>query len=789
MACRPLRAALTGAFGLCAAAASAADAASTFVPRTASAPLAANATPQPAARDAAAPRAAATTHPARAKPISGASEPGALAAHGDGRTLDPITVTATRTASAASRIAASVSTLTDTDLEEQQAASIKDALRYEPGVTVRRPPYRPAGAASAGGRGGDSSINIRGLEGNRVLLMEDGIRLPSAFSFGPLEAGRGDYADLDTLKRIEILRGPASALYGSDGLTGAVNFITKDPSDLLSVYRKKTYFSLRPGYDSVDRSFGATVSAAAGNDRIQAMLIASGRRGHELDTHGHDNSASAARTSANPQDVYTESLLGKLTLMPTSRDTFKLTAETVRRRIDTNVLSAINPPATLGLTANDKLERNRFSIDYDFHDDAARWFQTAHVQLYYQEATQDQYSFETRGANFRSRSRANRYSERALGGSAFAESAFTTGPLAHKLLYGVDGSVDRIKSLRDGTVASPGESFPNKAFPDTDYTLVGAFVQDQISHARLLVTPGLRLDAYRLSPAARDPLYPGQAVNTSDHALSPRLAVLYQVSPALTPYAQYAHGFRTPTPDQVNNSFSNPIYGYTSIGNPNLKPETSDTIEAGLRGTLGTGHGPLHYSVAAFAGRYRNFIAQRTIGGTGRPSDPLVFQYVNFANARIHGFEGRAQWVMPNGFTLKTAMAFTKGSTQDNGAAGQPLDTINPFSAVFGVRYEPSERWFAQADLLLQAGKRHRDVPPDTCAQKTCFTPPSSFVVDLRGGYRFNKHVSAYLGIHNLFDRKYWNWSDVRGIAADSKVLDAYTAPGRSVAVSMKVDF
>lgn len=75
------------------------------------------------------------------------------------------------------------------------------------------------------------------------------------------------------------------------------------------------------------------------------------------------------------------------------------------------------------------------------------------------------------------------------------------------------------------------------------------------------------------------------------------------------------------------------------------------------------------------------------------------------------------------------------------------------------------------------------------CREKTCFTPPSSFVVDLRGGYHFNKHVSAYLGIHNLFDRKYWNWSDVRGIAADSNVLDAYTAPGRSVAVSMKVDF
>ncbi|KVN72563.1 TonB-dependent hemoglobin/transferrin/lactoferrin family receptor [Burkholderia ubonensis] len=723
----------------------------------------------------------------------GGTPPPRLAAstRGDAALLDPVTVTATRTATAASRTAASVSVITDEDLEEQQAANIKDALRYEPGVTVRRTAYRPGNAALGGGRDGDSSINIRGLEGNRVLLMEDGIRLPSAFSFGPLEAGRGDYADLDTLKRIEILRGPASALYGSDGLTGAVNFITKDPQDLLSIYRKPYYFSFRPSYDSTDRSIGATVSAVAGNDRVQGMIIADGRRGHEIDTRGGNNTASTLRTTSNPQDVYSESLLGKLVLKPTSRDTIKLAAETVQRRTGTNVLSAINPPTTLGLTTSDRLERNRFSIDYDFHDDAFRWFQNAHAQFYYQEATQDQLAFETRGGSLRSRSRANHYEERTFGGSAFAESGFSTGPFAHKLLYGVDGSLSRVKNYRDGTVPGVGEAFPNKAFPDTDYTLLGAFVQDQIGYGRLLVTPGLRFDAYRLSPSANDPLFTGKAVSTSARELSPRVAVLYEITPALIPYAQYAHGFRTPTPDQVNSSFSNPVFGYTSIGNPNLKPETSDTFEAGLRGKAGTGYGVVRYSAAAFTGRYRNFISRTTIAGSGRPNDPFVFQYVNFADARIHGLEGRAEWIMPNGITLKTALAFTKGSTQNNGAASQPLDTINPFSAVFGVRYEPGERWFVQTDLLFQAAKRDKDIAANVCSQtnKPCFAPPSSFVVDVRGGYRFNKHVSATIGIRNLFDRKYWNWSDVRGITADSQVLDAYTAPGRTVAVGMKVDF
>ncbi|MFT4065928.1 TonB-dependent hemoglobin/transferrin/lactoferrin family receptor [Paraburkholderia sp.] len=703
--------------------------------------------------------------------------------------LDPVTVTATRTATPASRTAASVSVITDTDLEEQQAVDIKDALRYEPGVTVRRTPYRPNSAALAGGRDNNSSINIRGLEGNRVLLMEDGIRLPSAFSFGPLEAGRGDYADLGTLQRIEILRGPASALYGSDGLTGAVNFITKNPQDLLDIYGKKTYFSLRPIYDSTDRSFGATVQAAGGNDMLQGMVIADGRRGHETGNQGSNDTASPSRTTPNPQDTYSQTLLGKLVVKPTAHDTFRFTAETVRQRIDTNVLSAVNPPTTLSLNGNDRLERNRYSLDYDFQDQAARFFQTAHAQFYYQDASQDQKSFEARGSSA-SRTRDSTYSERAIGGSAFAESGFRTGILTHKLLYGADGSVTRVKSLRDGTVPGAGEAaFPNKPFPDTDYTLLGAFVQDQISYGALTVTPGLRFDSYRLGAKTGDPLYLGNPVSSSDHALSPRLAVLYQVSPALIPYAQYAHGFRAPSPDQVNNSFANPLYGYTSIGNPDLKPETSDTIEAGLRGKLGTALGPLRYSAAIFAGRYRDFISQQTVGGRGTPTDPLVFQYVNYAKAYIHGLEGRLDWSLPHGFSLKTAMAFTKGSVDNAGNASQPLDTINPFSAVLGLRYEPGERWFAQADLLFQAAKKSSDITPGSCSSSTCFAPPSSFVVDLRGGYRFNKHVIGYLGVFNLFDRKYWNWSDVRGIAESSPIKDAYTAPGRNVSVSMKMDF
>lgn len=128
--------------------------------------------------------------------------------------VDQLIITATRTEKPADEVPVTASVIGSDQIEDQLAVDIKDLIKFEPGVSVRTSPARFNAALSGTGRDGNSGFNIRGLEGNRVLIQVDGVRVPDSFGFGAQSVGRGDYADLDMIKSVEIVRGPASALYG-----------------------------------------------------------------------------------------------------------------------------------------------------------------------------------------------------------------------------------------------------------------------------------------------------------------------------------------------------------------------------------------------------------------------------------------------------------------------------------------------------------------------------------------------------------------------------------------------
>lgn len=717
-------------------------------------------------------------------------------------TLKELTVTATHGEQDVLKVANTVSVITEEDIQKQQSANVKDLLRYESGVSVRAQPMRAGAALSGVGRGGNEGINIRGLEGNQVIIQTDGVRLPAYYSFGPTVSGRGDYLEPEGYRRVEILRGPSSTLYGSEGLAGAVSFVTKDPEDLLTL-GKDVQFNLRAGYASEDRSWFSTPSFAARNDHLAGMLLYTVRDGEQLRNQGSNDVMGSLRTKPNPQSKESEYWLAKLVWDVSEEHQLKFTAEKLDRKVDTNVLTGISSstrpnmvggvPVSVtrtdvtGLSANDRVARELFKLDYVYEPAQPSWIDLARFNIYHQDSTNTQFTDERRtitttppGIPSRSdRIRDNEYSEKLHGFGLVLGSSFGSD-IEHRLHYGVDYSTAAVKSVRSGTLPPAGERFPYSPFPKTDYQLLGAFIQDEVVLGRLSVIPGLRFDHYKLKPSTYDPLYSGEALSSlSDSAVSGKFGLVWHQTDLLNLFAQYSEGFRAPTPSNVYEGFENlaGFQPYKVIGNLDLKPETSKMFELGVRGRSED----FRYHVSVYRSNYTDFINERaTVGGNGTVLNPTINQSINNEKAVITGVEGSARWKLDPLWAVSTGFAWNRGNTIDDGLK-TPLRTIDPAKITAGLHYDQGHYY---GDLMLthvQAQKRNPN--------PNGYTPGSFTTLDLMAGWNLLPNASIQAGIFNITDESYTHWADVRELGKASQIVDAFTQPGRNFKVSFNYQF
>lgn len=711
-----------------------------------------------------------------------------------------ITVTATRRAVDVFEAPAVVTVIDEAEIAANLATDIKDLIRFEPGVSVPTAPSRFGAALGATGRDGNSGFSIRGMGGNRVLFQVDGIRVPDGFSFGPNAFGRGDYVDLDLLQSVEIVRGPASALYGSDGLAGVVSFITRDPADFLT---DDENFGVRArvAYASVDDSWAENITAAGRlNDQWSALVAYTRRDGHESENQGDRDFPDSRRTEPNPQEYESNSALARVVFEPNDHHRLRLTGDYSDREIITEALSgrAVLPPAGPALGAGsvidldglDESERSRLTLDYTFENEGG-FIDNAFVAIYTQTSTLRQFTAEDRNTSA-DRTRDTTYDNDVWGVTAQAETLFGGGAIQHRLVYGVDYSLTTQGAIRDGTVPTPPAVFPERPFPETEYERTGLFLVDEISllGGSLMLFPGVRYDSYELSPQD-DALYSGLLSGQSDDHISPKFGIVAWPIDTFGVFFNYASGFKAPAPSEVNNYFENLTLGafgqaYTSIPNPNLRPETSEGFEAGVRGRNWRAAGAgWDWSASAFASFYEDFIVQDIVSGAGSSVDPFVYQYINLNEVEITGVEGRIRGTWDNGFGVNLAASYAEGE-QTTPAGTGPLETIDPLKLVFGVGYDaPSGVWGGQAIVTYAARKEGGDVN----APLTAFRPDAFTILDLTAYWNVTDAATLRVGIFNVTDETYWWWSDARGLSASSAVLDAYSQPGRNFSASISYRF
>ena len=715
------------------------------------------------------------------------TSPAAAPFHVAVNALKEVVVSGSRNEQAADELPVTMDVVNAKDIEEGQLRDIRDLAKDIPNASVQRAPARFGVAGSSTGRQGNAGFNIRGLDGNRVLMLVDGMRIPRSYGFGANSFGR-DTLSIDLIKRMELIKGPASVLYGSDGIAGLVNFITYEPSDFLK--DGKTLggkAAISYSGDDNSKAISATL-AGRGSEVIDWQVTASTNRGNALSNRGSNDALNADRTLPNPQSDSGNALLAKVVVKPNASQKHTLTFEHVDKKSSYELLTArAKPPLTatsvLQADAFTTMNRNRVTWDarYQLNASLADKLQTT---LSFQDATSREYAFEDRNTAA-DRVRDATYQERTLQASAQADKTIRmSGDWTQLLTYGVDHTKANVVNLVTGIVPPAGETFPLKRFPDTTESSSAIYVQDEIIAGSWSVTPGVRVDNFSIKPSQTG--FPVPAVALSGSAVSPKLGVLYRATPQWSVFANYASGFRAPNAGQVNAFFENVTAFYKTIPNGALKPEKSQNFELGTRGRLDQ----LTVDAAIFTGKFTDFIEDnRQVGGTGVRGNPTIFQSVNINNATTSGFEikGAMDWGQVGIGKLSTPFSYgqTRG-TIDN--TGLPLDSIDPAKTSLGVRYETA-LWNVRLNAIHHAAKKVSDIGQQLVVLPLQFVPPASTTFDLSGQWRFNKATRLNASIVNLTNQKYWRWSDVRGVSSSAVFLDAFTQPGRKFNVSLVTDF
>lgn len=716
--------------------------------------------------------AAALYTPAWAQPTSG--------------TLREVVISGARSERALDDVPAAIDVLTEEDLDPARVQNIRDLVQELPNVSVKRAPVRFGGVSGNVGRDGNAGFNIRGLEGNRVLLTIDGIRVPRELNsgvFGPAAFGR-DYYDLGLISRVEILRGANSALYGSDGLAGMVAMFTAEPRSLLKpgqTFGGRVGLSL-DGQDET-RRLGLTL-AGAPSDTLQWLGSVQVGRSEALDNQGTDYSLNSNRTAPNPQKDRNLALLGKLVFTPGGGQRHVFTAEHVDKRSDVEAYTGRTPVVAAATHVGDldgtaDMVRSRLSWDARFPVTSA-WADEVRTMVGLQSSESQEVAREFRPlqpAATQNRVRDVTYSERTLQAVLQAEKLRTlSSTWSQKLVYGVDVSRADMDNLVTGVNGPAYETYPLQRFPKTVETTSALFVQSEFASDRWSLIPALRYDHVALD-AKTSPLYPLQPASLSNSALTPKLGVIWRGGgERWNLFGTLAAGFKSPSPLQLNNYFQNPLGNYETIPNPNLRPEKSRSLELGARGKSER----FDWEAVAFTGRYKDFIEDLV---TVQTTPRLQFQSVNRQSVTLRGFELKGSARLSASTSLRAAYGQTRGTDT---STGLPLNSVNPARLVLGVDQRVGD-WSLGASLIHSLRKSAEDI--DTTAAANQFATPAYTTLDLRATWQMTRSTRLSAAVHNLTDRKYWEWTNVRGIAANSPVLDAYSAPGRAFSVALVTTF
>jgi hemoglobin/transferrin/lactoferrin receptor protein len=672
--------------------------------------------------------------------------------------LREVVVTATRMEEAADDLPYATVALTRVTLDERLPRTLPDALREESSVMVQKTAL------------GQGSPFIRGFTGFRTVLLVDGFRLNnSVFRDGPNQYW--NTVDAWSLERLEVVKGPTSAQYGSDAVGGTVHARTLSPR----------FEGAAPlGFTSASYRFSSAEDSHVGRLESGAAIGASSGLavGGTWKTFG--DLRGGRDVGVQPKTGYDEAGVDlKFEHRFANAARLTLAHQTVRIDDAWRTHATVHGLRWRGTIPGSNLFR---VLDQGRHLTYVRLDVpelrgrpgSLHVGLAHHKHTEDEF-----------RQRSNLRVERqgfdvnTLGG--FAHAHWTKG--AGRWLAGVEFYRDYVDTfLRefDATGALAAVRVQGPVADDATHDLLGVFVEHrrQLS-PRIEATVGGRLNSTRVD--AGKVATPGTTsafslkTDTSAVAMNGRLLLALDSAARLKAFAGASQGVRSPNLSDLTR-FDIAEAGQIETPVSQLDPEKFLTGEIGLRADLGRGG----FELAYYHTRIDRLIVRTP---TGRVVSGLAeVTKRNSGEGYIEGMELEGHLRLTENLLVNGVASWMKGSLRSFPTAApvlvkEPVSRLMPATFVGTVRWQEGPWWIAATTTLAARADRLNTQDRVDVERIPPGGTPGYAIVGLRAGWKWRRHLTLSAALENLTDEDY----RIHGSGLNE--------PGRNLVLSARVDF
>lgn len=686
-------------------------------------------------------------------------------------------VTVSATAEEQLRQSLGVSVITEEDLQERPPANdLAEILRTQPGVNL-------SGNGSSGTYGNQRQIDLRGMGPENTLVLIDGKPVLSRNGAQMRRGGERDtsgdtnWVPVDQIERIEVIRGPAAARYGSGAAGGVVNIITKRPGDKLSGGVTLYASSEKGGGDT--RRLGFNLSGPLSERlsfRMYGNVAKTGADNVDTNLKEDGSFAAAGREGRRNRDL-NGTLIWQLTPEQLlefqggfSRQGSIYSGESVTGVIDPEGTSA--GAELIGQEVR-RTYRQTASVTHK-----GQWGELGRSRVIFQYEG-------TRTAN------CQKGQAGAVDGNCNATDVFPTSTLKNYFLNGELytplrlGGLDQVLTTGIEYRQEKLDDQANIAAWDREMGKISTwalYLEDNIGIGEaLMLTPGVRFDHHE------------QFGNN----WSPSLNAVYELSPQWSLKGGVARVFKAPNLYQINpgyrwNSRGNGCNGMGPcgiLGNSDLAPEISLNKEIGL---AWESHQGWNASLAYFRNDYKNKIGTDLSYLEYDPvNSQFVTRWMNSGKALIHGLEG--SFTVPllgqGGRTLRLINNYTVMFSNKSKETGQPVSTLPHHTLNSTLDWRMNEKFSAQLQATHYGKQKPRTLSAsnsDVPVTGTGLEGLGSYTLfHLSGSYAFNKNSRLSFGVTNLFDKSIQRKSNQSSSAGAA----TYNEPGRGIYVSYNASF